>query len=392
MPVAKLTDALTKVYKNEVRMAVQGPLMPNERRTFEFDLLKPIDSINPDVGVLMRSNGPNGGLRPVREQTLQRLTTVIAQAAAGNGSSVHDIFKDAPVGTRVVQGNMTIGQFMGLSDMEQMQVVNLGWDRVCKKKAYNQLAREMFEPTSVTIAPSGPPVPSGAIPAAGNGMVAGYVNQAKVPDAFTGLGVGFRVDGSGSNIAGTIDRILKEGMTTQLKNRYLMFSIKGWEVQGTTVDLDTNAPRVWRTKDDLFNESAVCVSRNFYGATAFPLRESTDEALLWAVDVGGLIGYDTEDHQVRLGRQWRPGEKAFKRIAPSRLIGYARFNKLGAPPEGGWRFKIPTGTTWTFLNAYANPGSYNQNSREAQIRSYVTNQLTAWSGPDRTISGAFDFA
>jgi hypothetical protein len=378
---------LVSIYKNEVmRRVVAGG-----NTSFVRELLKPIDSFDPPKRTFMTAP-PQGGLPPVQDKMVQRLTTIIAQAAAGNGSTKDDLFRDVVIGGTTYPGIMTIKQFMQLTVAQQLAVIDMAWNRVCKKAAYDRLSREMYEPTAGTVAPKKDPVPSGAIPGSGNGMAAGYFNAGRVPDAFTGLGVGFRVDGSGANIAATTDRVLKEGMTTQLKNRYLMYTIKGWEVQGTTVDLDTNAPRVWRTKDDLFNESAVCVSRNFYGATAFPMREMADEALLWAVDVGGLIGYDTEKHQIGLGRQWRPGEKAYKKIDTSRLIGYVKITKTGAPAEGGWKFKIDAGTSWTFLGGFANPNSFNATSREAQIRKYVTDQLTAWSGPERTISGDYDFA
>ena len=390
---AALDSQLVTVYKNSMTSLFVGPLADGARREFVTDLLKPIDSFDPVKGNLMRNGGPQAAnLPPVQFKMLQRLTTVIAQAAFGNGSTRVDLFKDVIIRGRKMAGVMTIRQFMTLDPADQLAAINQAWEKVCTKKSYGRLSRQMFEPNRAVVAPTESPVPSGAVPGAGTGMTVGYVNAGKLPDAFTGLGVGFRVDGSGPNTQGSIDRILASGMTTQLKNRYLMYNLKGWEVEGTIVDTDTNAPRVWATKNDLFNESAVCVSRNLYGATAFPLREMEDEALLWAVDIAGLRGFDTETYQMAGGRQWRPGEKAYKIVPQSNVIGYAKFTKLGAPAEGGWRFKIPLGTTWTFLGEWATPGSTSSTSREAQVRAYMTSQLAAWSGPDRTITGAFDFA
>lgn len=384
-----LDSQLISIYKNSIMVTLAGPSLPGQGPERVQQFLKPIESFDATKRQLMTN--PPGALTPVNFTMMERLTTVIAQAAAGNGSTREDLFRDVTIAGHTYAGIMTIRQFMTLTAQQQLAVIDEGWIRVCRKKAYNKLSREMFEPDKPTIAPTQDPVPSGVVPD-GTGMKVGYFNEGRVPDAFTGLGVGFRVDGSGTNIGDTITRVTNYGMTTQLKNRYLMYNIKGWEVGGTTVDRDTNAPRVWATKDDLFNESSVCISRNFYGATAFPLRESTDEALIWAVDVGGMIGFDTEAYQKLTGRHWRPGEKAYKFVQPSRVIAYARFNKLGAPETGGWKFQIPTGTNWTFVGNWSGAASASAGSREAKVVAYINDQLAAWSGPDRTITGAFDFA
>ena len=384
-----LDSQLVSIYKNSIMVTLEGPQLPGQRPERMEQFLKPIESFDANKRLVMTTQG--GGLNAVNFTMLERLTTVIAQAKAGNGSSTTDLFKDVTIGGQTTAGIMTIRQFMTFTPQQQLAVIDVAWDRVCHKKAYNKLSREMFEPVKPAIAPTGDPVPSGVIPD-GVGMKVGYFNDGRVPDAFTGLGVGFRVDGSGSNIADTMTRVVNNGMTTQLKNRYLMYNIKGWEVGGTTVDRDTNAPRVWSTKDDLFNESSVCISRNFYGATAFPMREMTDDALLWAVDVAGMIGFDTEAYQKLTGRHWRPGEKAYKFVAPPRVIGYARFTKLGAPEAGGWRFSIPNGTTFTLVGSWAGAANASPGSREANVVAYINSQLAAWSGVDRTITGAFDFA
>jgi hypothetical protein len=395
MPSPYLDHQLITLYKNSVTQRIFGPVLAGES-PFETIFHKPINSVDPARDNLMRNAGPAANnMPPVSQKMVQRLTTVIAQAAFGNGSTREDLFRDVTIRGHRHAGIMTIGQFMALSAADQLATIDQAWMKVCTKKSYNKLSSEMYEPTAAVVEEQGTPVPSGAIPGPGNSMTVGYFNEGRVPDAFKGLGVGFRVDGSGANTAGSIQRVLRDGMTTQLKNRPLMYDTKGWEVEGTTVDLDTNAPRVWSTKNDLFNESAVCVARNLYGATAFPTREMTDtEAVLWAVDVRGLIGFDTETYQTTLGanRQWRPGEKAYKKIPVSRLIGYTRFDKTGAPPEGGWRFRIPAPAAWTFIGDWNRPAQMNPGSREARVVAYVNAQLAAWAGPERTISGAYDFA
>lgn len=393
---AKLENKLISVYKNSYTLSPSfiGAMLPGQVRGAP-SFLKPIESVNPDYGPLMTGGVPVANLAPVQYAMLERLTTAIAQAAFGNGSTTEDLFRDTVVNGKKIAGVMTIRQFMALSGHEQLAVINQAWEKVCTKKAYNKFVFQMDEPQSTVVAAATQPVPSGTIPTRDGQYKAGHVNASGVPDAFTGLGVGFRVDGSGPNCQRDIDRVIHDGMTTQLQNRYLMYTIKGWEVQGTVVDLDTSAPRVWSTKKDLFNESAVCIARNLYGATAFPAREFEGDAVLWATDVSGLVGFDTEQYQQTLegNKQWRPGEKAFCRIPSGNVIGYVKFKKLGAPAAGGWKFQIPPDARWKLLPGWEAPlGVRNIRGRTDQVRDYITAQLEAWRGVEHTITGAYDFA
>lgn len=391
---AALNHKLIMLYKNQTNERFIGPLPETQgSRHFVQVFSKPVDSFDPARRDLMLGGVPAASLNPVNFTTLQRLTTVIAQAAFGNGSSTEDLFRDITVGGQRHAGVMTIRQFMALDAGKQMSVIDTAWDRVCTKKAYNKVASAMFDPLRSTVAPTGAPLPSGLVPDGSGGYRAGYRGETGLPNAFSTLGVGFRVDGSGDNCERDITRVLSQGMTTQLKNRWLMREIKGWEVEGTIVDRDTSAPRVWATKNDLFNESAVCVARNLFGATAFPLREFEGEAVLWAVSVSGLVGFDTETYQTTLGadRQWRPGEKAFMRIPPGNVIGHVRFRKTGTPgAQGGWKFQIPGDAEWKMTPGWASPKTGRHG--DSQIRAYLKSQLEAWRGPEHTISGAFDFA
>jgi len=403
-----LAKPLEDVYKNLALCA--GPLMLGQSPSDLEMLLTPIESIDPVLGALMKNGVPAANLAPVEEKMIKRLTTVIAQTAFGNGSSRNEIFNNVVVNGTRRNGKLTIGQFMGLTPQRQLEVIDLGWTRVCLQKVYNKASSAMYEPTDVVIQDQDDPVPSGVVPSStavrvvdgGGKLRVGYLDEQNRPRAYTGLGVGFRVDGSGDGCDRDIARVKQFGMTTQLKNRYLMYNIKGWEVEGTVVDRDTSAPRVWRTKDDLFNESAVCISRNLYGATAFPTRELKDPAVLWATDISGLVGFDTEAHQLTLpNRNWRPGEKAYMWIPPARVIGYVRFEKLGCTGAGGWKFKIPANATWTFLPGWdpnaqprPGPGSFAQASplHSSQKVEYVVAQLEAWRGVEYEIAGTFDFA
>ncbi len=387
----ELDDQLVTIYQNSITERFIGPLLPGQDSAI-VTFLKPINSFNAVKKGLMQNGA--AGLPPVQFKMLQRLTTIIAQAAFGNGSSTVELFNNVVLRGHTHRGVMTIRQFMTLSAADQLATIDQAWLKVCTKKSYDKPTAWMYEPTATVVQPTGAPVPSGVVPDGPGRLKMGYNGGGGRSDAFCGLGVGFRVDGSGVNAQGDIDRILRDGMTTQLKNGWLMRDIKGWEVEGTVVDLDTSAPRVWSTKNDLFNESAVCIARNMYGATAFPTREFNGPAVLWAVDVSGLVGFDTEKYQTTLGhgRQWRPGEKAYLRIPPANLIGYLRFEKRGVPDTtGGWKFMIPDDASWTFCGGWGAMGG-SSSGRADRVKGYVLSQLTAWRGVEHTISGAFDFA
>jgi hypothetical protein len=208
---------------------------------FLEESLKPIFSIEATYDTVMR-NGGGGILPPVNQRILQCLTTVIAQVSVGNGSSMGEVFSDIVIKGQRFAGPMTVRQFMGLDAMGQMAVINTGWDRICTKKAYDKASFQMWEPSALAVDATTTPVPSGAVPGPGTSMLAGYRGETGLPDAFSDLGVGFRCDGSGDNCERDIERVLRDGMTTQLKNEWLMRNVKGWEVQGTTVDLKHERP------------------------------------------------------------------------------------------------------------------------------------------------------
>jgi hypothetical protein len=116
-------------------------------------------------------------------------------------------------------------------------------------------------------------------------------------------------------------------------------------------------------------------------------------AVLWAVDVSGLVGFDTEEYQKTLNRQWRPGEKAYSSIPAANVMGHAFFEKCGGSDQGGWTFKIPADAKWTWRSGWEPPlGFANIKGRSARARDYATAQLEAWRGVERVITGAYDFA
>ncbi|HUB13997.1 MAG TPA: hypothetical protein VMB34_18755 [Acetobacteraceae bacterium] len=388
---------LAQIYKKE--WEVIGPLTEDKADLYEFygnqlrtEWRKPIDSLEPDLTEVMRNSQTlTGGQAPVLLQgvqykMLQRLTTVIAQAAFGNGSQISELFKNVKVGGRDYRGQMTVLQFMQLDPGNQLAVIDQAWEKVCAKKPYNKKTSEMCEPTGAPSATGLECLPSAVIPKSG-----GY-DVFKSPDApngkpFNTLGIGFRVEGSVSGK--DIQRVQRSGMVPLVKVPALILSIRGFEVDGTVVARDTTCARFWERKHDIFNESAVCVTRNFFGATAFPLRDSkSDDVVLWAVDVLGLTGCDTEDHQVQLGgEQWRPGEKAYEQVPANCLVAYVVIQRTGLGPDGkGWKFAIDSQAQWTMSSYWDAKGRY------GPVKRYIDGLLTAWRGKEHALPQTMDFA
>lgn len=389
---------LVQIYRKDWEFI--GPLTEKNAHLYdEFgtqvrtEFRKPIDSLEPDVSEVMRNaqTMSTPGKTPVALQgvpykTLQRLTTVIAQAAFGNGSQTSELFKNVKVAGREYKGQMTVQQFMGLTVTEQLAVIDQAWEKVCERKPFDRKTQDMLEPITQPTESGLECLPSALIPRQG-----GY-DVLRTPEVrdykpFTTLGVGFRVEGtvSGKDVA----RVQRSGMVPLVQVPALILSIRGFEVEGTVVARDTSCARFWERKHDIFNESAVCVARNFFGATAFPLRDSKcDDVVLWAVDVLDLNGCDTEAYQVALGgEQWRPGEKAYERIPANRLIGYIVIRRTGLGDGGkGWKFLIPEDTQWTMSSYWDPKGRYGAAKR------YIDGLLAAWRGREYAIPQTMDFA
>ena len=211
----------------------------------------------------------------------------------------------------------TVEEFMALTPVGQIAVVNALWNKCTTPKTYDKKLGDMTEPDQ-DVAATVAQLPSSVHPA-GKGGVLPYVRgPERTP--FKTVGVGFRVDGTagaGGDIS-SIDRVKREGLTAQVLNKPFMMNVRHMEVTETAVSLNLAAPRIYTRAQDLFNETAVCVSRSFFGATAFPERTTDGEVAVWAVCCRGLTGFDTEKHQVdNKAKPWRPGEKCYQRIRTS---------------------------------------------------------------------------
>jgi hypothetical protein len=248
---------------------------------------------------------------------------------------------------------------------------------------YNTRTENMLDYDTETINATAGQLPSSVHPDGPNGAVTD-LKRGKAGLNFRSLGVGFRVEGSGdtTKIAQHIARVTQDGMVPQVTLDWLMLQ-NGFDVTGTKVQEQTSRPRLNITQRDLWNESGVCVARSFLGATAFPYRWTKGNVILWAIDCRNLIGYDTEDYQLRgqsANGPWRPGEKAYPHIPARRILGYVIVEKLGNE-TAGWAFRVPPNVTW---QASAN------GTRQQQ--DYIRDELAAWAGMSAAIHTDFDFA
>lgn len=300
----------------------------------------------------------------VTDLNAKRLLTVLA----------HRNFGD-PIRFNAALGNVSVGIFRNMNQAQQLNFIDGLWNALTTQHPFLTPAEEMFDPPSSLPINERAPLPTSWQPNNTKRL------QGQPWRTFT---VGFRIDGSDQS---SITRVLQHGMTQQRLNQAFMRTTRGLEISSTAAAI-SSAARCWTLNNDIFNETAVCVSRNFFGATAFPGRDtihgSGQASYLWAVDCSGLKGFDTEDYQRNLpgNRNWRPGEKAFREIRPERIIGYIPVRRHGCPEGGGWSFSIDKTTKWTLVNQVIN----------FKIRDYIDGELEAWKGEKRNIPGTHDFA
>lgn len=282
----------------------------------------------------------------------------------------------------------TIGAFLALDHTRQIDLIDRLWDEVTEPHNEVQQFNAMKDFDTPVIGGGGmgggQQLPSWIVPERGGaGMVTTFA-KGELGMAFRFYGVGFRVEGSGGADAlqRHVARVTGRGMHPQVTLPDLMLE-KGYAVAGTTVSARAVKPRINKTSRDLWNESGVCVSRSLFGATAFPLREYEGDAILWAVDVLDLEGFDTEDYQ--LGNPdagngpWRPGEKCYQHISPERVLGHIPIKKQG-DAGGGWHFEIPQDARW----APAARGNIAQ-------QHYLQELLKSWAGARVHVGTDFDF-
>ncbi len=330
-----------------------------------------------DVKLKEKIDDATAGARSfIQEQTLQKLITVLCQTEV-----------QGLLDTTLACG-ITVKAFLKSGQVGQMATINALWNECTTAGEYNKLQSEMEDNTNPVNA-SSEQLPSSIHPnrvGLGNDVTTFKLGRAGMP--FKTLGVGFRVEGSddikGKGTDWHINRVVNGGMWPQVTLDALMMG-NGYNVSGTVVSMGSSlAPRLNVTQKDLWNESGICVARSFFGATAFPYRETTGQVILWALDVSGLIGFDTEKYQDQnktANGAWRPGEKCFPRIDESRILGWVLVDKLGNG-NNGWEFQLPANAKW---------GKTQAQPKTAQAL-YIEEELAAWAGTKVRVPTAYDFA
>jgi hypothetical protein len=309
----------------------------------------------------------------VQEQTIQKLATVLAQCEHQEVLSTSHARA------------LTVRRFVESGQAAQMNTINRLWDECTVAGVYNTRQSAMVDNTNPAGLLGVSQLPSSVHPERDTAGVAKTFKVGRGGKPFAQLGIGFRVEGSGTDekLKWHIDRINKSGMVPQVTLPQLMLDL-GKNIDGTIVSGAALAPRLNIKQRDLWNESGVCVARSFFGATAFPLREHKGNVALWAIDVSGLVGYDTEAWQLAnpaLGAgPWRPGEKCFARIGPERIIGHIVIEKLG-DEGGGWKFRVPKEAQWSAKVSQA----------KGEQRKYIEEELTAWRDTFASVNTQYDF-
>lgn len=309
-------------------------------------------------------HGTEGTIPKVSEMNAKRLLTVLAFRKTHSNAA---LFNNA-------LGDTTVKQFREMSHIEQINYINGLWNAATSSHPFLTKAEDMYDPAGNKPTSGTAPIPTSWQPNDTKRL------SGKPWQKFT---VGFRVDGSDDS---SIDRVKTNGMTQQRLALPFMRGRRGMEITETAA-ANTASARCWTANNDIFNETAVCVSRNFFGATAFPERTTIhtkgQACYLWAVDCSGLLGFDTEQYQINLpgSRNWRPGEKAFQAIPPERLIGYIPVRRHGCPGQG-WSFSIDSTTSWTLIHKVG----------DLRKREYINGELDAWKGRKHNIPGTHDFA
>jgi hypothetical protein len=275
----------------------------------------------------------------------------------------------------------TVRQFRAMDEPGQLDLINRIWNTLATAHTFDTPVAQMVDPEYSVPPDNRAPLPSSWCPMSKGART--YHKRLAGRRPWRELGIGFRVDGSDQS---AIDRNTSQGFTQQRLAQPFMLGVRGQRIDSTVLMNQAQA-RVWTGNRDIFNESAVCVSRNFFGATAFPERETnhkgSEGAYVWAVNCAGMNGFDTEGYQIGLGNasQWRPGEKAFAAIPADRVIGYVRVQRRGAPDEGGWRVDVPDDANWVFTGGVCS----------VPQRSYMIDELSAWRGK-HVIAPLYDFA
>ncbi len=359
IPRQTVVDLLDRPIGDVCKAAMPGVLPLNS-----YSPAKPLEHIPSGRDLLQAPAAVGATVHAVSDMMSERLLSALASIENADNKAV-----------RAITNRMSIRAFRALTENQQLDFINQIWNATCTSHAFDKRGDQMSDPLSDDM--GGKTLPSSVCPVRPGANLFRKRLAGKQP--FREFGIGFRVDGSDQE---SITRILGNGMTQQrLSTVFMLGPKRGLRLDGTNM-MDQSRARCWTGNNDIFNETAICVSRNLFGGTAFPDRNVSGLYYLWAVNCGPLLGFDTEDYQLGLpkSRQWRPGEKAFPSVPPGNILAYVQIDKRGAPAGGGWMFDLTTGAQWTFVG-----------SPTVKQRKYLEDELAAWKGGSYTIPHTYDF-
>jgi hypothetical protein len=314
----------------------------------------------------------------------------------------------------------SIKGFRQLNVTTQLTQIDAFWDILTTPFDFNKLPKDMYEPTQIEPFPDDissdiriefRPLPTSWRP---EGFILEnyetiYHTRLLELGKWQELGVGFRLEGEWADLSSTLDRYQLQGMTQWRENQELMAKMSGFYIKGTKLETELDKARFWNGNHDILNQTAVCVSRNFFGALKFPDPHSQGEYCLFAVDCSDLQGLDTEWEQLnifrnfktkvsdwgKIARWYRPGEKAFQKIPWENVISWVCVKRLGIGNKGGWAFIIDPNEKW---EKNTNPAwlekckkTPSDNFWEQKKLQYIKEELNAWKATRIDVPIEFDF-
>ncbi|WP_431285430.1 hypothetical protein ACQW02_11750 [Humitalea sp. 24SJ18S-53] len=335
---------------------------------------------NPKLFPLLRRGKVVGsGQEPLDDLFKQVLATALLETANSDPGALEP--PGAP--TRAQMLGMKISTFNWKTKAAQLGLLNALWAKCYEAVVPDQEASTMWDQDEGFAYGSGQ-LTSSLRPVNPDVALVG-LKKGPVDMAWAKHTIGFRIDG-GKAKAGSRDdlpRVMKDGVFPLATNAALALQLTGKNFFGLDVGKGTHIHLGYQNRD-AYNESATCCARTMIGATAFPYRwtdtdeEGLDYRYLFAFRCAGLLGLDTEEWQIAKDAAWRPGEKAFLKIAADRIIGYTRVKRHGYGQ--GWTFSL-VDATWTWVGAPPQP-----------VKDYLTAELSAWKpGMIYNVRGVYDF-
>ncbi len=346
----------------------------------------PMLSLNPIMAGVLQQKTPVGGSGPIDAITQQVLLTALMSVKSKQPA----VSREPKLGPVTLDSLLTtkIAVFNAKTAAEQIDFISEIWKRLVDSVIPTVQAQAMVDRAG-GVADMIEPLPSSLAPANPN-VSPVTLTRRSADNAWTKFSFGFRVEGGKKADGDDMPRIIRDGVQPLFINRGLLRAVRQMAVDGTHVE-QLDRAFIWWENRDILNESATCVARSLFGATAFPERE-TDSAggpgavqyhYLLALQCRNLNGCDTEQWQLDKNNDsnWRPGEKAFLGIPYTRVLAWTKLLRRPNATGSGWSFRFPE-TRWNWCNVPDDQGE-----------AYLKAELSAWSANIwYDVPGKYDFA